>query len=608
MAEIPNKKQNKADYAGIRPMETKEAEVIHTIPKSGNPNLFFEKSQTEGARSDRLTTQQYTAKAARGYEINASGPPAGRAGLPALELEQYAQNIEQDSGVPDESKGSVCYGLIGAGQCGGRLVRSFYDIGYKKVVALNTSKQDLDSLDIPPDQKYLMGPGDEVSGRDMDKSANAVRRHRQDILHLARQTFGTKVDHIMVCFGAGGGAGGGSVVELIDMAKRYARYTGLRNPGKNVGVIMTLPAVGKVGSPLVVENAYKVAHKLSRMAQAGEISPLIILDNDKISRMYPKLPAKTLWLSINRTFAGLFHAFNRVSALGSRYTCFDRLDYLSIMESGGCMFMGRSKVDKPGNPFSISEAVKNSLENTLFADGGNLSTAKVCGCIVVGGKELMAEVKGLQENIDYAFDILSETTAGATIHRGIYEDNSNCLWVYTIVGGLDSPADRLEEMRADKYFNLDILDSEGPPLRERKEDILFLAEYFLAREANLYDRGDKVLGSYTKKLLLNYPWPGNVRELAKAMKRAHELSIGREIQPDALPFKIIFADVKYYPKQLLPALAKVQRRIITKAFRLFKGNKTGIARILGVDVPSLEKLIEELNLPGLEVYNQEVLD
>lgn len=597
MAEVPYQKQNKADYVGVRSAEIKEAEAAQNKPKLGNPNPSFQRAQTEGPRTDRFSIKQRPAKATMGYEVNACS-------LPALDLEQYEYDIKEETGIADESGGSVCYALIGTGQCGGRIAESFYDLGYKKVLALNTNNKDLESLDIPQNQKYLMATGDEVSGRDIKKGEQAVRQHRQNILHLMRQTFGTNVDHIMVCFGAGGGAGSGSAVELIDIAKRYARYTGLRNPSENVGVIMTLPAAGKIGSPLVAENAHKAAHKLCQMAKAGEISPLIILDNDKINRLYPKMATKPLWLSINKTFAGLFHTFNKVSSIGSRYTSFDRLDYLSVMESGGCMVMGRTKVNNPHNPFSISEAVKSSLEQTLFSDVGNLSTVKVCGCIVVGGKELMANVRGLQENIDYAFDVLSEITGGATIHRGIYEDNSNCVGVYTIVGGLDSPTARLEELSADKYFKPDIVDIEGLLLSERREDIIFLAEYFLAKEANRYDRGDKVLSSNTKKLLLNYPWPGNVSELAKAMRHAHELSIGTEIQPDALPFKIIFADVKYYPQQLLPALNEAKRKIITKAFRLFKGSKTGIVRILGIKPELLERLIEELNLSVSEAESQ----
>jgi hypothetical protein len=52
----------------------------------------------------------------------------------------------------------------------------------------------------------------------------------------------------------------------------------------------------------------------------------------------------------------------------------------------------------------------------------------------------------LQSSIDYAFDVLPEITGRATIHRGIYEDERDCLRVYTIIGGLYSPSARLEEI------------------------------------------------------------------------------------------------------------------------------------------------------------------
>ena len=83
-------------------------------------------------------------------------------------------------------------------------MKSFYDLGYRKVLAVNTSRRDLDLLAIPQSQKFLMAMGEESNGRDMERSAKAVHQHRPDILHLAQQTFGTEVDHIMVCFGAGG--------------------------------------------------------------------------------------------------------------------------------------------------------------------------------------------------------------------------------------------------------------------------------------------------------------------------------------------------------------------------------------------------------------------
>jgi len=366
--------------------------------------------------------------------------------VPVLELEHYKPRIKKETGVQNQNKGSTRYAWIGAGQCGGRLVKSFYDLGYRKVLAVNTTHNDLDLLNIPQSQKFLMDTGEHGAGKDMKRGERAVQQHQQEILHLARKTFGTEVDHIMVCFGAGGGTGSGSVVGSIEIAKRYARYIGLENPNRKVGVIMTLPTVGEASSPLVAENAHRIATTLSQMAMSAEISPLIIIDNDRIKKMYPGMTVKSFWPSINSTVSSLFDIFNRLSSLNSRYTSFDAVDYRSIMESGGCAIMGLTKVRAFDDPYALSEAMKENLEKTLLAGGFNLSTANMAGCIVVGGKKLMAHTKGLQNNIDYAFDVLSEITGRATIHRGIYEDDRDSLRVYTIIGGLDSPSTRLEEI------------------------------------------------------------------------------------------------------------------------------------------------------------------
>jgi len=366
--------------------------------------------------------------------------------LPTLELERYEPNITGEIGVQDSIKGSTRYAWIGAGQCGGRIAKSFHDLGYRKVLAVNTTHHDLDLLELPQNQKFLMDIGEKGAGKDMERGREAVQQYQQEILHTTRQIFGTEVDHIMVCFGAGGGTGGGSATGLIEIAKRYARYIGLSDPDKKVGVIMTLPTIGEAGSPLVAQNAHDVARELSQIAAKGRISPLIIIDNEKVNKLYPGMTVKSFWPSLNNTVAGLFDIFNRVSAMSSPYTAFDPVDYHSIMRAGGCSIMGLTRVDKFNDRFAISQAVKKNLEKTLLANGFNLSSAKVAGCIVVGGKKQMAEVKGLQDNINYAFDVLSEITGKATIHRGIYEDGRNTLRVYTIIGGLEAPKKRLEEL------------------------------------------------------------------------------------------------------------------------------------------------------------------
>ena len=365
-----------------------------------------------------------------------------------MELEQYEEQPSTETGVVDKIQGSTRYAWIGSGQCGGRLAKSFYDLGYKKALALNTAHNDLDLLDLPKGQKYLMNIGGRGAGKDMDRGKKAIQDHQQEILHLVRQTFGTQIDRIMVCIGAGGGTGSGSVFGLVETAQRYARHIGLPNPHKKVGVIMTLPTVGEASSPMVAENAYRVATELSQMASEGELSPLIIVDNDKISKMYRGMTVRSFWPSINNSVASLFDIFNKLSALSSRYTAFDPIDYHSIMESGGCAIMGLTKVSDFSNKFALSQAVKKNLAKTLLASGFDLATTELAGCIVVGGREKMKSVKGLQENINYAFDVLSEITGSATIHRGIYEDGRESLRVYTILGGLESPKSRLEELKS----------------------------------------------------------------------------------------------------------------------------------------------------------------
>jgi len=516
--------------------------------------------------------------------------------IPVLDLEQYKPADEKDSGAEDKTQGSVRYAWLGVGRCGSRLVKAFYDLGCSKVLAVDTDKEDLGLLDIPADQKFLMKTDQRQAdaGKNMEKGRQAIQQHQQEILHLARKTFSTGTDHIMLCFGAGGSTGGGSIFGLIEVAKRYARYIGLGNPNRSVGVVMTLPACNIGSRPSTTRNAFETATRLGRMASAGKISPLIIIDNNKINTLGPAMGTGSLWSSINENFASLFDAFNRLSARSSPYTSFDPIEYRSIIEAGGCAIMGVTEVSRLDDSFAISEAVKNNLEKTVFAGGFDLSTAQQAGCIVVGGKDLLANIKGLQNNIDYAFDVLSEITGSATIHRGIYEDNSGLLRVYTIIGGLASPAEPLQQLNDRQYNRPSITELEGLPLCERKEDIVPLAEYFLANQAENYGEEQKSLSADAKALLVNYPWPGDVRELAEAMERAYVLSTGPEIACAGLPFEIIFADYEAEHRLDLAVVEQVRSEIIARALALTGGAGPAAAKILGLDAEQLRQFVERL--------------
>ncbi|MBN1125817.1 MAG: hypothetical protein JXA82_12480 [Sedimentisphaerales bacterium] len=367
---------------------------------------------------------------------------------PSLELERASAACKVSRGVENRCAGSINFAWLGSGQCGGRLVKTFYDLGYHKAMALNTTQRDLDHLSVPKKHKFLMDIGSEGAGKDMNRGREAASLYNQQILHEIEQIFGGDVDHIMVCFGAGGGTGSGSATGLIEIAQQYARYIGLRNPCRSVGALMTLPTNGEAGSPRVAENAYTIASELAVLAWQNKISPLLIVDNDKISKLHPNLTVKQFWPTINRTVGELFDIFNRLTYLPSEYTAFDPTDYYSIISAGGCTIMGVTCVRDFKNKFAISRAIKENLQDTLLTSDFDLSRAKVAGSIIVGGKKMMGTIPGLQDAINYGFDVLADITGQATVHRGIYEDKREALRVYTIIGGLPAPSARLEQLRS----------------------------------------------------------------------------------------------------------------------------------------------------------------
>jgi two-component system response regulator HydG len=153
--------------------------------------------------------------------------------------------------------------------------------------------------------------------------------------------------------------------------------------------------------------------------------------------------------------------------------------------------------------------------------------------------------------------------------------------------------------RSDLYYRLNVVRLEVPLLRHRREDILPLAEYFLAAQAHFYGESPKAFSKQVKEILLNYAWPGNVRELANAVERAYVLTPDKEIQPAVLPFELIIADSTSYLKDLkdqLPTLDEVKHRVITQTLEYTKGRRIAAARILGIERRQLNRLMEKLNI------------
>ncbi len=377
--------------------------------------------------------------------------------LPTLDIEDIdIDEIEQSKMdlVEDESGGAIRYGIVGSGQGGGRMAKAFFDLGYRKTIAFNLAKSDLSHLGLPENHKHhLVYEGASGAGKNHAVSKKAFDDKSQEIFNKYKEIFGDKIDRILICVGVGGGTGGGSVMSLLDTAKRYFAYIGVENPSERVGVIASLPTTGECASPVVAENSYNRMTELCKEAEAGSFAPLVIIDNDKIKKLYPRLTVKQFWPTLNNTVAGLFHIFNLLCTKNSDYTVFDPADYESIMKTSGCMIFGATTIKDPESPTSVSQGLRNNLEKTLLASGFDLTSAKGAASIIVGGTTLYETVPGLMDNIEYGFDTLATLTGGAIIHRGIYEDpEREKLVAYTIVGGLKSPKKRIEELK--KFLKL----------------------------------------------------------------------------------------------------------------------------------------------------------
>lgn len=360
--------------------------------------------------------------------------------ITTVDIEQYEVPVEEQPEVVDESNGALKIGIIGAGQCGGKIAEAFYRLGYKKVITINTTDQDTN--DIPTKLVFRIANKPGGAGKNMDEAEHAFISNKDELYNVFTHIIG-KVDHMIVCAGLGGGSGGGSITAVLDLAKKYMRYIGYDDVNSRVGAIVTLPTVGEASSPIIATNAFKKGQELSKLADAHQISPLIVIDNDKIKNLYKGLTVAQFYPTINNTIAQMFNVFNQIAKSSSEFVTFDATDYITVLQCGGHMTMGVTVVTDFQDKTGISTALKANLAKTLLASDFDLSTAKTAAVIVVASRVAINTIPGLMDNIEYGFDTISSLTGNATVHRGIYADDKNDkIRVYTMISGLTKPEKR----------------------------------------------------------------------------------------------------------------------------------------------------------------------
>jgi Nif-specific regulatory protein len=150
--------------------------------------------------------------------------------------------------------------------------------------------------------------------------------------------------------------------------------------------------------------------------------------------------------------------------------------------------------------------------------------------------------------------------------------------------------------RRDLYYRLNVVSIESPPLRQRGEDILILADYFAAKYANRYNSRTRGISAEAQAHLRQYSWPGNVRELQNAIERAVVLGESDMIFPEDLPEAVIEAGPcsSTSPMDFHDGVRAAKRRLIQNALDQARGNYADAARLLGVNRTYLHRLIRNL--------------
>jgi len=178
------------------------------------------------------------------------------------------------------------------------------------------------------------------------------------------------------------------------------------------------------------------------------------------------------------------------------------------------------------------------------------------------------------------------------------------------------------KFREDLYYRLNVINIEIPSLKQRKEDIGVLSDFFVKRYSNMNSKFIKKLSDEAIYALNNYDWPGNIRELEHTIERAVILSKGEYItKRDLFLHGIAFDDIRYLEKSekgdhhdtltsvqtiykgkfIGKTIAEVEKDLILNTLSDNGGNRTKASKVLGITVRTLRNKLKEYREAGVDV-------
>ncbi len=150
--------------------------------------------------------------------------------------------------------------------------------------------------------------------------------------------------------------------------------------------------------------------------------------------------------------------------------------------------------------------------------------------------------------------------------------------------------------REDLYYRLNVVTIKLPVLRDRKDDIPFLVRFFMEKYNQKYQMSVEGISQRAMNLLMDYEWTGNVRELENTIESSMVINSPKVIDIQHLPQEIheVKGRAEVIPIKIGTSLEEIEKEMLIQTLRATKGNKRKAAKLLGINVRTIHRKIEEI--------------
>lgn len=360
--------------------------------------------------------------------------------LPLDELKEKLLNKgkKMTAKIVSKKLRSYNFGVIGTGQAGGRLAKSFYDLGYD-VIAMNTAETDLKSIEIPDSNKLLLNGTSGGAGKDRAIGASVAEANRGEILDMVNNRL-KDAPMFVLCSSLGGGSGSGSLDTLISV---------LSEVGKPIVCYVVLPLDSE--DLKTKSNALDALADLTKYVDANVVSNIFVVDNAKIENLYSHVSPTQFYSLTNKEIVAPLDAFNTFSMMSSPLLkTIDSVELAKLMlpVNSGFSVMGNMTVEDYSDELALAGAVLENLKNNLLASDFDIASANVVGFCLSAPQAVWDSLNTTA--INYTLSVLNDAAKSAsTIFRGLYvsNDTENVIKVYSWFSGLTLPRERVNSLQ-----------------------------------------------------------------------------------------------------------------------------------------------------------------